>query len=58
MYFLTNSPSLGTEHTVILEFYLENFISEFLGVAGSGCVQDKLPYEAWLFYPHIIHFLS
>ena len=58
MYFLTSSPSLGTEHSVILEFYSENFISEFLGVAWLGCIQDKLFYEAWLFYPHIFYFLS
>lgn len=49
MYFLTNSLSLGTEHSVILEFYLENFISEFFGVALSGCSQDKLSYEACCF---------
>lgn len=49
---------MGTEHSVILEFYLENFISEFLGVAWSGCIQDKLSHEEWLFYPHIIYFLS
>ena len=36
---------MGTEHSVILEFYLENFISEFLGVAWSGCIQDKLSHE-------------
>lgn len=35
MYFLTNSPSLGTEHSVIQEFYLENFISEFLVWLGQ-----------------------
>lgn len=58
MCFLTNSSSLGTEHSVILEFYLENFSKWISGVAWSGCIQDKLSYEAWLFYPHIIYFLG
>lgn len=56
MYFLTNSLSLGTEHSVILEFYLENFISEFFGVALSGYSRDKLSYEACCFI--LIEFIS
>lgn len=43
MCFLTNSSSLGTEHSVILEFYLENFLSEFLVWLGQDVSKTNCP---------------
>lgn len=52
MNFLTDFPSLGTEHSVILDSFLENLISELGGVAwlGEECIQDKLSCGVAVFY--------
>lgn len=52
MYFLTNSLSLRTEHSVILEFYLENFISEFLVWLGQDVAKTNCPMRHVVLSPY------